>query len=208
MGYYDDGGAYNTPEGLPVYLPVTQPPQSLQTYGYLIHDTLFNVLSNDPYFANYTARRTKMLPVQTHQLPYVGVYFIDETEVPDGDPNCGDIRFSHTVRIGTSVIIATNDQDDAIKSLDQTYQFIMTRLWTDANITNVLATTNSGGVIIESLTRGLRKFNTGTAGAKNETPIMELQYDVSCFFRTMWDPVITDVLDQIVVNVGGEYGGY
>ena len=38
--------------------------------------------------------------------------------------------------------------------------------------------------------------------SNNETPVAELQYDVSVFCRTGWPPVITDDLEQIDVETG------
>jgi hypothetical protein len=128
-------------------------------------------------------------------LPYLGVYLMDETMGPDGDANTGDIRFSHTLRIGFSVAIANNNQDDAHRMLDQAFAKIMNRLWRDPYVMNVWKTynpwnktENAGNVEIESIVRGQRKHNFGLAGGSNETPFAELQYTVSCFYRTMWDP--------------------
>ena len=81
-----------------------------QSYSLVIRDGLFDAVSSDPFFANYTCRKTKMLRVQHELLPYLGVYIIDETMLPDGDANAGHIRFSHTLRIGFSAMVANNDQ--------------------------------------------------------------------------------------------------
>src|ERR1700745_4366465 len=81
-----------------------------QSSALVIRDAFFDAVSSDPFFANYTCRRTKMLAVQTQHLPYLGVYQIDEAMVPDGDANAGDVRFSHTLRIGFSAMVANNDQ--------------------------------------------------------------------------------------------------
>jgi hypothetical protein len=53
-----------------------------------MRDTMFDALGRDP-FAGYTRRKTKALPVQEHQLPYLGVYIVDDVMGPDGDANTG-----------------------------------------------------------------------------------------------------------------------
>jgi hypothetical protein len=176
-----------------------------QSFAYDIRDTFFNAVSVDPMFASFTTRKTKALPVQPGLIPYLGVYLIDETMTPDGDANAGMIRFSHTARIGFSVIVANNDPEAAEKTSDQAFLKIMALLFTDLHVMNVLQNDTAGynnveNVAIESITRGTRRHIYGATGTNNETPFLELQYDVSAFFRTEWYPDITDVLDEINVT--------
>ena len=89
-----------------------------QSFSLVIRDVFYDALSSDPFFASYTCRKTKMLSVQPQLLPYLGVYIIDETMLPDGDANAGHIRFSHTLRIGFSAMIANNDQVVAEQGID------------------------------------------------------------------------------------------
>ena len=185
-----------------------------QSYGLVIRDVFFDCLTQrTPFFASYTARKTPMLPVQTNLLPFLGVYILDETMTPDGDANAGAIAFSHTLRIGFSIVIANNDQVVAEQTIDAAFWAIMNRLWTDEYVMNLLDTynptdqsQNPDNVRIESITRGVRRHRFGNAGHNNETPVAELQYDVSCFFRTYWEPDITDTLDEIDVSTGVKTG--
>src|ERR1700743_1949306 len=89
-----------------------------QSFSLVIRDVFYDALRSDPFFASYTCRKNKMLAVQPQLLPYLGVYIIDETMLPDGDANAGHIRFSHTLRIGFSVMIANNDQVVAEQGID------------------------------------------------------------------------------------------
>jgi hypothetical protein len=171
-----------------------------QSYAFDIRDTFFNAVSTNSFFEDFTARKTKAWPVQRDLIPYLGVYFLDETTVPDGDANAGCIRFNHTARIGFSVIVQNNDPEVAEKTSDQAFLKIMAILFTDQHIMNVLAHTNVEGVLIESIMRGTRRHIYGSTGANNETPFLELQYDVSAFYRTEWYPDITDTLDSIHVT--------
>ena len=143
-----------------------------------------------------------MLPVQPDLLPFLGVYVVDETMLPDGDGNAGCIRFSHTARIGFSVVTANNDRNAAETTSDQAYLKIMSVLYTDLHIMNVWTTKNVEGVDIESIARGTRRHIYGSPSQDNATPWIELQYEASVFFRTEWYPDITDTLDEIDVTTG------
>jgi hypothetical protein len=173
-----------------------------QSYSLVIRDALFAAVSSDPFFAKYTCRKTKMLRVQAELLPYLGVYIIDETMLPDGDANAGMIRFNHTLRIGFSVVIANNDQVAAELQIDAAWWEIMNTLWPDQKIMNLITSSLPDNTIIESVPRGTRRHVFGAANLNNETPLAELQYDVSIFFRTGWPPVITDSLLTIDVMTG------
>jgi hypothetical protein len=180
-----------------------------QSYGFDVRDTFFNVVTSDSFFAGYKKRKTKMLQVQPEALPYIGVYFIDETNTPDGDANAGMIRFSNTVRIGFSVIIANNDQDAAEAQSDKAFLRIQNLLFTDLYVMNVShkkSVPNVENVLIESIVRGTRRHVYGNPNQSNETPFVELQYEVSAFFRTEWYPDITDTLDEIHVTTGIKAG--
>jgi hypothetical protein len=172
-----------------------------QTFALDIRDAMYNVVTVDPYFAGYTFRKTKMFPVQVALIPYLGVYIVDEIMVPDGDANAGCIRFNHTSRIGFSVVQANNDPVALEQGIDAAYLKIMSLLWTDIKLMNVLHNNNPEGVGIESLVRGSRKHLFGSTGLNNETPFAELQYEVNCFSRSEWYPDITDDLNEIDVTV-------
>lgn len=186
-----------------------------QSYTLILRDVLFAKVAVLPPFATFTKRRTKMVPVQPHLLPYLGVYIIDESMVPDGDFNAGNIRFNHTARIGFSVIMANNDQVVLETKLDAAFWSIMNGVWKDPWLTNMLDTTRYGqthpsnpdNTRLEGVTRGSRKHVFGNAGLNNEMPIGEMQYDVSIFYRTIFAPVITDDLLMIHVETAFPSGG-
>jgi hypothetical protein len=172
-----------------------------QTQTLDIRDAMYNIVTADAFFSGYTFRKTKMLPVQTDLIPYLGVYIVDEIMVPDGDANAGCIRFNHTSRIGFSVVQANNNPVMLEQGIDAAYLKIMGLLWTDVKLMNVLVNNNPEGVGIESLVRGSRKHVFGSTGLNNETPFAELQYEVQCFTRSEWYPDITDMLNEIDVTV-------
>jgi hypothetical protein len=180
-----------------------------QSYSHVIRNVFFDVLAGDSFFAGYTCRKNKMLVVRPEYLPYLGVYIIDETMSTDGDGNAGEIRFIHALRIGFSVMVANNDQDALELQLDAAFWRIMNRLWPDEYIMNVIdtynphtGTGNPDNTRIESIERGLRRYAWGTASFNNETPLGELQYDITCRYRTYWSPGPFDDLDTIDVVTG------
>jgi hypothetical protein len=184
-----------------------------QSYSLVIRDVFYDAVAGDPFFANYTKRTTPMLRLQPELLPYLAVYFVDEDMAPDGDFNAGAIRFSHTLQIGFSVMLANNDSVNAELMLDAAYWRIMNRLWTDQYILNLIDTTNPNtgegnpdNVRVEGITKGRRRFVFGGSALANETPVSELQYTVSVFYRSIWSPVITDDLEEIAVRTGVKPG--
>jgi hypothetical protein len=184
-----------------------------QSFSLVIRDVFYDALCSDPFFDGYTCRKNKMLAVQPQLLPYLGVYIIDETMLPDGDANAGCIRFNHTLRIGFSVMIANNDQVVAEQGVDAAWWKIMNRLWPDQYIMNLLDThnphtdtSNPDNTRIEGVTRGVRRHVFGATGLNNETPLAELQYDVSIFYRTDWPPIIIDDLEEIDISTGIKIG--
>ncbi len=184
-----------------------------QSYSLVIRDVFHDALARDPFFANYTKRKNKMLVVTQPVLPFLGVYIMDETMLPDGDLSAGFYDFIHTLRIGFSVMIAHNDQDAAESQIDAAFWRIMHVLWTDQYILNALDTYNpalgSGNpdnTRIEGISRGVRRHVFGTAQFNNETPIAELQYDVSVQYRTMWYPTIVDDFNEVAIRTGIKIG--
>ena len=177
-----------------------------QSAAFDIRDTFFDAVTADAFFQGYTAEKNRMLPVQPDQLPFLGVYVVDEVMLPDGDGNAGCIRFSHTARIGFSVINANNDRNAAETLSDRAYLKIMAIIYTDQHIMNVWDRTNVEGVQIESIARGTRRHIYGNPGQDNETPWLELQYEASVFFRSEWYPDITDALEEIDVTTGVKAG--
>ena len=171
-----------------------------QSYSLVIRDAFFDAVSTDPFFASYTCRKTRMLAVKTELLPHLGVYIIDETMLPDGEPNAGVIRFNHDLRIGFSVMVANNDQVLAEQTIDAAFWKIMNRLWPDQHLMNMIYSSMADNTRVEAITRGARRHVFGASGLNNETPLAEMQYDITAKYRTYWPPIITDDLLEIDVT--------
>jgi len=159
-----------------------------QSYSQVIRDSLFATVVQLPFFASFKARRSKQLPMQEPILPYLGVYIIGEEMPADGDPNAGDIRFIHMLRIGFQVIIENNDPVQSELYLDQAFWAIMNGLWTDTGLTNMIETEMPDNTRIEGVERGTRRHVWGTMGSTQEKPIGELEYIATVKYRSEWYP--------------------
>lgn len=168
-----------------------------QSYSLVIRDSIFAVLATLPFFASYKKRRCKMLKVQAQDIPYLGVYIVDEDMRPDGDANAGDIRFAHTLRLGFSAIIESNDPVQAEITLDQAFWAIMNGIWRNDGLTNLLHSQMPDNTRFEGVPRGTRKHVWGAAGLNNELPIGEMQYTASLYYRSQFSPPIIDDLLRI-----------
>ena len=182
---------------------ITQPGLTLkQSYGWVIRNSFYDALKADWFFQGWHLRKTPMNVVQFEHLPYLGVYIVEEVMGPDGDANAGEPRFTHTMKIGFSIMVANNDMDEAERLIDAAWWRIMNRLWTDAGIINVYYSTNPDNTLIEGLVRGTRRQVFGATALNQQTPYAELRYEVSCTFRTQWPPIINDELMRISLTTG------
>ena len=175
-----------------------------QSYGLVIRDTLYAKAVTLPFFAGFTSRRCKQLPVQPELLPFLGVYFISEKLTADGDPNAGEVRFDVEMTLGFSVVVKNNDPVESELKLDQAFWAIMNGLWRDQYIMNLIDTrapagmiTLPDGMVIEGVKGGARKHVWGTAGLSNETPIAEMSYEANILYSAAFPPIIADDLLMI-----------
>ena len=184
--------------------PRVQPPPTIsevQSWSFIIRDMFIDRLMQAEFFQGFTPRKSKALPIMINQIPTLGVYFVSEEMSPDGDLNAGEIRFTHMLKLGFSVIVINNDTVACEAKLDQAFWAIMNTLWRDPYLVNLIDTRRYPGGIgnpdntrIEGVSRGTRRHVFGTAGKDNETPIGEMQYEATVKYRADYAPVITDNL--------------
>ena len=180
-----------------------------QSYSFVIRDMFFNKLVAAPFFAGFTTRKSKALQLAQNTLPYLGVYFVQEEMSPDGDFDAGEIRFTHFLKLGFSVVIINNDPVACEAKLDQAFWAIMNTLWCDPYLMNVINTRAYPGAVgnpnntrIEGVTRGIRGHTFGNAGLNNELPVGEMRYEATVRYVANYPPVITDDLLTISVRTG------
>ena len=137
----------------------------LNSCSFIIRNGILDRLKQIPTFQSVrrwavTSALRVQSQLQADQLPFVGVYLVDETMGPDGDANHAEPRFLHTVRIGFSVIIASPDDVIAEKNLDSSHWTIMNLLTNERWHKFPAAGLWNGGqpIRIEAVTRGARKM--------------------------------------------------
>lgn len=173
------------------------------TYPMLVRDRILDFLQGLPFFATngFTFSTNKALQIQPHNIPFLGVYFIEETGLPEGDANIGDIRFRTTARYGISVIIQNNDSGVSETILDRAMTFI-TSIFKNPDLYNWDGTLEEAK--IQAFIRGARTHAFGSVGADNEMPIAELRYELTCDLGTiLYDPPVDD--DFITFHVETRY---
>jgi hypothetical protein len=185
----------------------------VQSYSWIIRDMLLDKLSTAQFFQGFFLRKNKALQILTNSLPSLGVYFVTEEMSPDGDLNAGEIRFTHYLKLGFSVIVINNDPVACEAKLDQAFWAIMNTLWRDPYLTNFVDTRvypggvgNPDNVRIEGVSRGTRRHVFGNVGLNNETPIGEMQYEATVKYGADYAPVINDSFLQMGVRTGVKPG--
>ena len=194
---------------------IAHPPTitEVQSFSFVIRDAFLDRLKRTPFFSSFFTRKSKQLQIMPNQIPYLGVYFINEDMSPDGDLNAGEIRFTHMLKLGFSVAIVNNDPVACEAKLDEAFWIIMNTLWRDPNLTNMLNTTAYTGVAstpdnvrIEGVSRGTRRHVFGNAGLDNELPYGEMQYEATIKYEADYAPIITDQLLQVGLRTGVKPG--
>jgi hypothetical protein len=176
------------------------PVTAYQSYSQVIRDAFFAKAVKLPFFAGFTARRSKQLPIQQTHIPYLGVYIAAEDMGPDGDANAGEIRFIHRLQVCFQVIIENNDPVAAELKLDGAFWAIMNGLWRDPKLTNFINSDMPDNTRIEAIERGRRVHAFGAYGANNEKPYAELSYFATVIYRAEYGATVTDDLHTIYVE--------
>lgn len=168
---------------------------SRSSYSFMLRDAVLARIKALNDFAGFTFASTASLAIQPQSIPYCGVYFLSEMMTPDGDADAGEVRFRTVTKIGISVIIQNNDPASADMKLDQIYQSVMTRLFSDDRLYN------DANVKVQGFTAGSRLHVFGALNKDNEFPIAELRLEVSCDLGTIvYEPFVPDDLEIIHVT--------
>jgi hypothetical protein len=175
------------------------------TYPMLVRDRILLFIQQMPFFVSrgFHYHTSKAIQVQPENIPFAAVYFIEETSLPDGDANIGDIRFRTTARYGISVIVQNNDSVAAELILDAAMNSINS-MFKNPDLYNW-----DGGADetkIQAFIRGARSHQFGNIGQNNELPIAELRYDLTVDLGViLFDPPVDD--DFITFHVETRYPG-
>jgi len=176
-----------------------------QSYAWVLLDWIFSSLSAEPFFANFkVVRITSELPIQAwSQVPFLGVYIVDEPLTPDGDYNQGAVRFTHDLTIGFQIILRNNDGAQLQKDLDAAKWFVMKNLLRKDELTNRFGPIGPDKVGFDGFPRGrVQPPRWAMTGAKNETPVGEQRLSFVFRFKSWWEPYGFPDLDRIDVTTG------
>jgi hypothetical protein len=172
------------------------------SFSYIMRDGILARLKETQIFGSVVKwSRNKMKgPIQLENIPYFGCYLIEEFLSADGDSNAGAPKFVHLLRLGFSVIIISNDNDVAEWNLDQAHWAIMNYLHRQDWFRFPMPV-GIKAVDIEGVEKGVRKHVFGNRASNNETPIAELQMDLTIKYRTYFEPYVPDDFDTMHVTV-------
>lgn len=166
-----------------------------QTPALIVRDAIYDRVKAMPFFATFSFSKNKMMRVQTQDLPYCGVYLINELLLPEGDPNAGDIRLRDSARYGFSVIVVDNENEEGETTLDQAFAEITNGLLCDTTFTGF------NNRLLQGITRGERMHVYGSTALDNETPVLELQFDMTADLGTaIFKPTIVDDFNTLHVD--------
>jgi len=166
------------------------PDVTVQSYSMQIRDGLLSRAKLVPPFTTCAKfGRSVARTIQPEQIPYLGLYFVDEKLSPDGDANHAEPRFLHALKLGFSYLVQNNDSDDAEDILDAAHWSLMKLLHDPA------WHTFPSGAKIESIVGGQRSHHFGNigTGGKNEIPVAEMRMELDIRHRTYFEPIITDM---------------
>jgi hypothetical protein len=167
-------------------------------------NAIFDRLSASSFFVNFAVKRiSSSLPIESDiHIPFLGVFLGEETMVPDGDLNAGDIKFINNFTIGIQIGVKNNDPRAMLAKLDQASWFVLNQVLRDNTLMNRLNTTLPDNVTIEGVPRvRFRPDVWGLAGSnKNETPFGERLFYLTYQIRTWWVPTDFDDLQRITVT--------
>lgn len=175
------------------------------TYPLLVRDRILQFIQAMPFFStnDFKYSTNKSIQIQPENIPFAAVYFIEDTELPEGDANAGDIRFRTTARYGISVIIQNNDAVAAEIILDKAMNTI-TQMFKNPDLYNWDGAADE--TKIQSFIRGARSHQFGAIGQDNELPVAELRYDLTVDLGAiLFDPPADD--DFITFHVETRYPG-
>jgi hypothetical protein len=166
-----------------------------QTPALIVRDAIYDRVKAMPFFATFSFSKNKMMRVQTGDLPYCGIYLINELLLPEGDPNAGDIRLRDSARYGFSVIVVDNEGEDGEATLDQALKAITNGLLCDTTLTGF------NRQLMQGITRIESTNVYGSVALDNETPVLEKQIDMTVDLGTaIFKPTIVDDFNTFHVD--------
>jgi hypothetical protein len=158
----------------------------------LVRDALLARARTMPNFAGFKFSTNKAEQIQPESIPFLGIYFINEDMLADGDANAGEPRFRSMTTYGFSIIVQNNDAAAAESTLDDAWTLLTNGLFTDPSLyLNPAAQ-------IQGYTRATRTHQFGSTGADNSIPIAECRFTLTVDLGVNdFPPIVPDVLSKV-----------
>jgi hypothetical protein len=177
------------------------------SFGEALRNRMLATVVGLPFFASFMPRITRRLPIAVEDLPILGCYLGEETEIPDGDLNAGPIAFIVTQRLGWSIMIKESDEEKAEHMLECALVALRNGIRTNPSLMNMLDTTDyDTGVAteynarIEGEQRTSARLAWGSFLLNNETPVAEKQFEMTLQFRRIYSPGPFHDLEEIDIQ--------
>lgn len=170
-----------------------------RSYSILVRDNIVAAIKVMPFFDGFYFTTNKSLQIQPEQIPFCGVYLIQELMAPEGDADAGEVRFRTSARFGFSVIVQNNSGEQAEYTLDDAF-VALTAMFADNKLYN------NPAARIQGFAAGSRQHIFGSIIQDQETPIAELRLELTCDLGTItYPPVVVDDLN--VIHIKTQYPG-
>jgi hypothetical protein len=167
----------------------------------VVRDRLVTKMRTMPFFSTFKFSTDKSQSIDPVNVPFAGVYFINEDLTPEGDPNAGEVRFRSMAMYGISIIVQNNDAKSAEFKLDEAWKLLTVAIFADPKMYNWKNAGKPGEVAIQAFTRGNRSHQFGNAGADNATPVAEMRFTLTCDLGTLdYEPVIEDDFEKLHIE--------
>lgn len=160
-----------------------------------------------PYFASFNWRVTSGVPIMPESLPFLACYLGDESMVPRGERSAGPLEFIVTARFLWSCMIAESDKEEAERRLDGAYVALLEGLLRNPALVSFGDTTDYDTGIatgynarIDGFQRHDKRVRWGTPFHNNETPVAELQYEMTVSYDRIFSPILPHDLEEIDVT--------
>ena len=167
------------------------------SYSMIVRDAMLARAKTMTAFAGFNFSTRKAEQIQPEKIPFLGIYFINEDLLPDGDANAGEPRFRSMTVYGFSIIVQNNDAAAAENTLDDAWVLLTSGLFSDPSLyLNPAAQ-------IQSYQRGTRTHQFGSAAADNSIPIAECRFTLTLDLGVNdFPPIVPDVLSKVRLDTG------
>jgi hypothetical protein len=177
------------------------------SYGEAVRDRLLSEAMALPFFASFMPITTRGRPIQKEDLPILGCYLGEESQIPEGDGRATWPKFECTLRINWSIMVAETNKEAAEHRLECAYVALLYGLWGNPYLTSHGDTHDPDRNVgtrynarFSMLPRQSARTEWGAFLLNNETPVAEKRWEIQVTYRREIDPRIVHTLDEIDIT--------